>query len=119
MTSVDFIQTHMSQILAPAELGVALNPVISTNSIDIVRELVASGKGVSPLPCYIGEQDERLVRLGLAETDRLPEIWLLYPQRLRSQLRIRRFVDFLVETFDRLKPVIEGTAIRDAADQVY
>lgn len=66
---------------------------------------------LSHLPCYLGELDQRLVRISEPKAHQMPEIWLLYHPRLRTQLRIRKFVDQLTEGFERLRPVIEGSGL--------
>lgn len=82
---------------------------VRTNSVDLTLEMIALGKGVSHIPCYMGELDPRVTRISEPTNDVLPEIWLLYHPRSRAQIRIRRFVDHLIAAFEELRPRIEGT----------
>lgn len=108
LDSVNAIGSHVSASITEADLGKTLDRRISTDSIDVAKALVVEGQGVSQFPCYMVEGDDRLTRIGPSRRDRLPELWLLYHPRLRSQLRVRRFVEFLLETFEALKPAIEA-----------
>ncbi len=108
--SVDYITTTISEMLRGSDTRLPLKTVMRTNSVFLSRELVLAGKGVAWLPCYMAEGDKRLVRVSDTRQDHLPEIWLLYHPRLRSQLRIRRFVEFIIETFESLSPVLDADA---------
>lgn len=82
--------------------------VASANHVDAGCELVASGAGVSEVPCYVAERDARLRRISDAHPFRFPHAWLLYHPQLRNVQRIRAFTDHLVQSFRRLAPVFEG-----------
>jgi DNA-binding transcriptional LysR family regulator len=110
MDELDFVSSVVSDSYPGVDVGKSLKNVMYTNSMDLIKELVAAGKGVSRIPCYLAEGDQRLVRIGGAHKDPMAEIWLLYHPRLRSQLRIRRFVEYLVKAFEQLRPIIEANA---------
>jgi DNA-binding transcriptional LysR family regulator len=82
--------------------------VASANHVDAGCELVASGAGVSEIPCYVAERDPRLRRISDAHPFRFPHAWLLYHPQLRNVQRMRAFADHLVQSFRRLAPVFEG-----------
>lgn len=109
LDELDLISTHVTAWRPSSALGKPLRKVIRTNSIEVAKELVAAGKGVTQIPCYMAEDDERLVRISDTEIDQMPELWLLYHPRLRSQLRIRKFVQYLVESFETLRPAMEAS----------
>ncbi len=105
---VEFVSTYVTAEMPDLGAGKKIHRVIYTNSIDVAKELVAAGRGVTQIPCYMAEDDPRLVRISATQSDPLPEIWLLYHPRLRTQLRIRRFTEYLVACFEELKPAIEA-----------
>lgn len=55
------------------------------------------GAGLAVLPCYLGEPDRRLVRLGKAIPALATDLWLLTHPDLRKTVRIRAFMDFVAE----------------------
>ena len=82
--------------------------VVRTTSVEVARELVAASRGVTQIPCYMAERDARLTRISDTRNDPMSEIWLLYHPRLRAQLRIKKFAEFVAAAFDRLKPKIQA-----------
>ena len=107
-SDLEFVTSPVTGVITEADLGVTLRPVIHTTSVEVARELVAAGKGVSQFPCYMVEGDNRLSRISDSRRDRLPQLWLLYHPRHRSRLRVRRFVDHLLDCFETLRPSIEA-----------
>lgn len=108
LEEVEVISTHVTDLVADANIEKKVKKVIRTNSIDLAKELVAAGKGISHLPCYLVEGDARLVRVSGTREQVMPELWLLYHPRLRTQLRVRRFTDYLVQSFEELAPLMSG-----------
>ena len=104
----DFVGTYVTGEIPDLGAGKKMRRMIYTNSIDVAKELVAAGRGVTQIPCYMAEEDPRLVRISATQSDPLPEIWLLYHPRLRSQPRIRKFTEYLMACFEELKPAIEA-----------
>lgn len=93
------------------QLGhLALKQTIVASSMELIRELIIAGHGIGALPCYMAGHDLRLQQVSDARSDKLPPIWLLYHPRLRTQLRIRKFIEHLNGSFERLKPIIEAAA---------
>lgn len=71
--------------------------VMTTTSVVGIAEAAAAGAGVSALPSYMGERDERLVRVG-AWLDALEmDLWLLTHPDLRRTARVRALMEFLGE----------------------
>ena len=98
-------------------LGAATKAAMHSNSTDLIREYVASSHGVAVLPCYVGECDGRLTRIGETRQESFAELWLLYHPRLRRLHRFRAFTEYLVTEFEQLRPLIEGETTTTAADQ--
>lgn len=56
---------------------------------------VRDGAGLGVLPCYLGDGDARLVRLGEPIPDLAVDLWLLTHPDLRRTARVRAFLDFV------------------------
>ncbi len=89
---------------------------MQSNSTDLIKEFVVAGNGVAVLPCYVGEADSRLERIGGTRPEGFGELWLLYHPRLRRLHRFRAFTEYLVEEFERLRPLFEGNAVEPRID---
>jgi len=85
-----------------AILGLRCNTLLG------LYEAVTQALGVSALPCFLGDSDARLKRI-LPLTDELDsELWLLTHPDLRRTARVRALMDFLSETLEKEKMLIEG-----------
>ncbi len=83
---------------SPVELR---SNLVSTDA-SVVREASALGLGLAILPSHMVAGDVRSGRLiRVLERSRMPElsISLVYPERSNLSLRVRTFVDFVVERF--------------------
>lgn len=67
------------------------------NSVHAVRELVASGAGVSVFPCFIGDGDERLTRTGGIIEELSTEQWLVAHHEERHVPAIRNLIERVVQ----------------------
>ncbi len=78
------------------------------NSLLAMRAAAAEGLGLVILPCYVGDAEPRLVRLG----DPLPELegalWLLAHPDLRRVARVRAVLDGLAALIGPLRPWLAG-----------
>lgn len=68
----------------------------------------AEGAGLSVLPCYLGDADARLVRLGPPVPELASELWLLTHPDLRHAARVRVFMDFVAAASADLRPHLGG-----------
>jgi DNA-binding transcriptional LysR family regulator len=59
------------------------------NDAHSVRELVAAGAGLTVLPCFAGDSDERLVRVAPAITELETEQWLVAHEDERHGREVR------------------------------
>lgn len=73
-----------------------------------LREAIEAGIGIGPLPCYAGDADPRLTRLGPVEPELGASLWLLTHPDLRQAARVRAFLDFAAEALTPLRPALEG-----------
>jgi DNA-binding transcriptional LysR family regulator len=69
--------------------------VFRTGSLFTLYGAVRGGLGVAPLPCYLGDRDPALQRLGGLIPEFGTELWLLTHPDLRRVARIRAFMDFM------------------------
>src|SRR5205823_3672261 len=79
------------------------------NSMHTALELVAAGFGAAPLPCFLGDPNPALARLGgtLREWDL--GLWILTHSDLRRSARVRAFMDLAGAELARHRRAIEGT----------
>ena len=66
---------------------------IRVNTVYGMRSAARAGLGLSVLPCYLGENDEQLRRVGGAIPSMATDLWLLTHPDLRKTERIRIFLD--------------------------
>jgi DNA-binding transcriptional LysR family regulator len=85
---------HLPQArwMAEAARTEGLSPVL-VNDAEAIHAAIAAGLGKSVLPCFAGDADARLRRLGKPVLSR--EIWLLVHRELRAQARIGAVIDWL------------------------
>jgi DNA-binding transcriptional LysR family regulator len=72
------------------------------------------GAGLAVLPCYLGDADGRLVRLGEPLRSLATDLWLLTHPDLRHAARVRAFLDFVAAGGGPT----EGTAVRSGLKPV-
>jgi DNA-binding transcriptional LysR family regulator len=58
-----------------------------------VRELVAAGAGLSVFPCFVGDSDERLIRVATPITELRTDQWLVSHHEERHSLAVRTIGD--------------------------
>lgn len=78
------------------------------NTILGLSAAVEHGVGVAHLPCFIGDPNRALMRLGDVVPDFAADLWLLTHPDLRHSPRVRVFLDFVAGEIARQKPLIEG-----------
>jgi DNA-binding transcriptional LysR family regulator len=89
-------------------------PVIRVNNWLVLRDALRGGAGVSVLPCYLGDGDPGLRRLGPVLDGVAADQWLLVHRDLRTLPRVRAVMDALVTLFQEEKAAIEGRSGRAA-----
>lgn len=80
------------------------------NSVHAVRELVAGGAGISVLPCFVGDSDARLARIGAVISDLGTEQWLVAHHDERHAPAIRRVMERIVRLMAEAGPLFAGEA---------
>ncbi len=92
-------------------LGPGGRPIVRVNNWLILHDLVATGTGLSILPCYLGDTDPRLRRIGAVLKDVAVDQWLFVHRDLRGVPRVRAVTDAVVELFQDERATIEGTLL--------
>lgn len=83
--------------------------------VDDVSSMAAATRnhlGLSKLPCYIGDLDKSLRRLNAPLAPSKWGVWILSHVDLRATARVRVCRDFLLETIEQQRPLIQGEVSR-------
>lgn len=72
-------------------------PALTCNSMQAQYAAIKSGLGVGLLPCFVGDRDASLQRLGSAEPIVSRELWLVYHHDLKASQRVIGLRDFIQE----------------------
>lgn len=89
----DFIYAEELRYLD--EVGDALEPMLSSSSINVQHSLIRAGNGIGVLPCFIGDQDSELTRV-LAPMVRIERaFWMVAHRDLRRLARVDAFLRWL------------------------
>jgi DNA-binding transcriptional LysR family regulator len=90
------------------ELLEGARPAVRGNDWLVVHEAVRAGAGLSVLPCYLGDGDPALRRIGPLLDEVVADQWLLVHRDLRTLPRVRAVMDALIELFHETRAVLEG-----------
>lgn len=82
------------------------------NDVHAVRRLVAAGAGLSVFPCFVGDRDNRLIRLGGLLPDLGNELWLVTHADRRHDRAIRTVSRRLGDLLARHAPLLRGETPR-------
>ncbi len=85
-------------------------PAVRGNNWLVLHEAVRAGAGFAVLPCYLGDPDPGLRRVGSAIADVFADQWLLVHCDLRALPRVRAVMDAVVDLFHRERAMLEGRA---------
>lgn len=91
-------------------------PAVRVNNWLVLHEAVRAGAGLAVLPCYLGDGDPALRRVGALLDEASCDQWLLVHRDLRALPRIRAVMDVLVALFQEERDAIEGRRRRPQAD---
>ncbi len=81
-----------------------------TDDYGVLRRAVSAGIGASHLPCFDGDADPELVRLG-SRLDQARDLWVLTLADLRHNSRIRAFMAHAYEFFLPRRAAFEGSEL--------
>jgi DNA-binding transcriptional LysR family regulator len=83
--------------------------VLTCSSIIGVVEAAMAGAGLTLLPCYVGEAEPRLVRVGAPLPQLTLKLWLLTHPDLRETVRVRALIDFLYDVLLQQRELFDPT----------
>ena len=87
-------------------------PVVRGNNWLVLHEAARAGAGFAVLPCYLGDRDANLQRVGGVIADVFADQWLLVHRDLRALPRVRAVMDAVIVLFQRERPLLEGAIVR-------
>lgn len=90
------------------ELIDGARPAVRVNNWLVMHEAAAAGAGLAVLPCYLGDGDPRLRRIGPILPGVAAEQWLLVHDDLRGLPRVRAVMDVLIQLFQEERAQLEG-----------
>lgn len=76
-------------------------PVFRSNTLQAHLLAARSGLGAALLPSFMGENDDRLLRLDTAALPTQQELWLMYHRDLKASRRVLAMRDFVEEVCRR------------------
>lgn len=83
-------------------------PAVRCSNWLVLHHAVRSGAGLAVLPCYLGDPDPLLRRIGGIIPDVFADQWLLVHRDLRALPRVRAVMDAVIDLFQRERPLLEG-----------
>lgn len=82
------------------------------DSVVAMQAAVADGHGLAVLPCYLGDVDPRLSRVGKVIPEMAVDLLLLTHPDLRKTARVRILLDFLAVALKKKRRLLAGTSTR-------
>jgi len=90
------------------ELLGGARPAVRVNNWLVLCDAARAGAGLAVLPCYLGDADPALRRVGPILPEVAADQWLLVHRDLRALPRVRAVMDALVQLFRDERAAIEG-----------
>ena len=85
--------------------------VFRSDDYAVRRRALSAGIGVHFLPCFDGDADPALVRIGARLGDEARHLWALTLPELANNSRIRAFMDHVHSALKPLQHVLEGLTV--------
>lgn len=82
--------------------------VFSSGSAISVINAAAQGLGITMMPCYLGDSEPHLVRVGNPIESLTIELWILTHPDLRHTARVKALMAFLYESLGKQKDLFSG-----------
>ncbi|MEQ9606438.1 MAG: LysR family transcriptional regulator [Kiloniellaceae bacterium] len=83
-------------------------PQVRVNNWLVLLEAVKSGAGLAVLPCYLGDNEPVLHRIGSPLEEVAIDQWLLVHRDLRNLPRVRAVMDAVIRLFQEERAALEG-----------
>jgi DNA-binding transcriptional LysR family regulator len=100
------------------ELLAGGRPAVRVNNWLVLQEAARAGAGLALLPCYLGDDDPALRRIGPIQKEVAADQWLLVHRDLRDLPRVRAVMDALVRLFQEERAALEGRGVTRRAERV-
>lgn len=78
------------------------------NSFVTLREMAANGLGFAVLPCFLGDRDDRLIRVEPPPKELNTFVWVLTHKDLRNSARVRALSEHLARGLRQQRDLLEG-----------
>jgi len=88
--------------------------VLRATEIMTMMEAVKNDFGIARMPCYVGDAEPSLRRLDLSLTPSKWGVWVLSHPDLRTTSRVRACREFLIESIEQQRSLIQGLESRYA-----
>ena len=85
---------------------------VRTNNWLVLQDAVRAGAGLGVLPCYLGDLDPGLRRIGRPLKEVTADKWLLVHRDLRALPRVRAVMDAIIRLFQEERALIEGRSVK-------
>jgi DNA-binding transcriptional LysR family regulator len=86
-------------------------PAVRGNNWLVLHEAARAGAGLAVLPCYLGDPDPQLHRIGNVLPEVFADQWLLVHRDLRALPRVRAVMDAMIVLFQRERALLEGAIV--------
>jgi DNA-binding transcriptional LysR family regulator len=83
-------------------------PQVRVNDWLVLLEAVRVGAGLAVLPCYLGDNEPALHRVGALLEEVAADQWLLVHRDLRTLPRVRAVMDAVIRLFQEERAALEG-----------
>ncbi len=84
-----------------------------------VLNAAAEGMGVTMMPCYLGDADDRLVRVTNVLEPLTLELWILTHPDLRQTARVKALMELLYNALTQDKDLYSGKRLRGKSRVMY
>jgi DNA-binding transcriptional LysR family regulator len=85
--------------------------VLTSGSAVPLLSAVADGLGVTAMPCYLGDADERLVRFAPPFPQLTLQLWVLTHPDLKGTVRVKALMEFLYDFLKERSDLFAGQLV--------
>ena len=93
--------------------------IFTSSSAMTVLNAAAEGLGMTLMPCYLGDDDKRLIRVSNPIEPLNLELWLLTHPDLRHTARVKALMAFLYDALYKEKDLYEGKRVRSNTSAMF
>jgi DNA-binding transcriptional LysR family regulator len=105
--TLDWLVPHIWKKKAQAERQV----LFTSSATEAVLNTAAEGMGLTFMPCYLGDADRRLLRVGKPLEPVTIELWVLTHPDLRHTARVKALMAFLFDALKKEADLFEGKRV--------